>query len=122
MRPAPEPTPRRWLRRPALVLGAVLALALAAAGGIRFLASRNTIDSLAVLPFENASREPEAEYLGDGLTESLIDQMSRVPSLKVMARATVFRFKGTADPLEAGRTLGVGAVLTGKVSRRGDRL
>jgi serine/threonine-protein kinase len=122
VRPAPEPTPRRWLRRPALVLGAVLALALAAAGGIRFLASRNTIDSLAVLPFENASREPEAEYLGDGLTESLIDQMSRVPSLKVMARATVFRFKGTADPLEAGRTLGVGAVLTGKVSRRGDRL
>ena len=116
-----------WILRagagvPAFLLGGVLVLAVAAAGWLRFQASRGAIDSLAVLPFENASRDPEAEYLGDGLTESLINQMSRVPSLRVMARATVFRFKGAADPLEAGRKLGVGAVLTGSVSRRGDQL
>lgn len=80
------------------------------------------IQSLAVLPFENASKDPESEYLGDGLTESLINQMSRISALKVMARATVFRFKGTADPQEAGRKLGVGAVLTGSVFRRGNQL
>jgi TolB-like protein len=86
------------------------------------LLAARAIDSLAVLPFENASKDPDAEYLGDGLTESLINQMSRVPSLRVMARATVFRFKGTADPQDAGRKLRVGAVLTGSVSRRGNRL
>ena len=85
-------------------------------------ASGSPIQSLAVLPFENASKDPEAEYLGDGLTESLINQMSRVSSLKVMARATVFRFKGAPDPREAGRTLAGGAVLTGRVSRKGNQL
>src|SRR5439155_11367289 len=85
-------------------------------------ASRRAIDSVAVLPFENTSKDPEAEYLGDGLTESLIAQMSRASSLKVMARGTVFHFKGTADPLDAGRKLGVGAVVTGSVARRGSQL
>jgi len=120
--PPPPAVRRRSFRRPALIVGAALVLALAAAAGIRFLTSRSAVNSLAVLPFENASKDPDSEYLGDGLTESLIDQMSRVSSLKVMARATVFRFKGTADPQEAGRKLGVGAVLTGTVSRRGSQL
>jgi TolB-like protein len=84
--------------------------------------STGPVQSLAVLPFQNAGKDPDAEYLSDGLTESLINQMSRVSSLKVMARATVFRFKGTADPQEAGRNLGVGAILTGSVSRRGNQL
>ena len=120
---APPAAPwRQPFRRPALILGAALVLALAAAGWLRFHTTRSAIDSLAVLPFENASKDPDAEYLGDGLTESLISQMYRVPSLKVMARATVFRFKGAADPQEAGRKLGVGAVLTGSVSRRGNQL
>ena len=118
----PEAPRRRFPRSAALVLGAVLVLALAAAAWMRFHTSRRAIDSLAVLPFENASKDPDAEYLGDGLTENLISQMSRVPSLKVMARATVFRFKGTTDPQEAGRKLGVGAVVTGTVSRRGSQL
>ena len=119
----PPPARRsRLSRRGALVLGAVVGLALAAAAWIRFHAPTGAIDSLAVLPFENGSKDPDAEYLGDGLTESLISQMSRVPSLKVMARATVFRFKGTNDPQEAGRKLGVGAVLTGSVSRRSNQL
>jgi serine/threonine-protein kinase len=124
VRPATAPAePRRRRGRPfALVLGAALALALAVAGVVRFRAAPGPVASLAVLPFENATRDPDLEYLGDGLTESLIDQVSRLPSVTVMARATVFRHKGTADPLEAGRSLGVGAVLTGSVSRHGDRL
>jgi serine/threonine protein kinase/tetratricopeptide (TPR) repeat protein len=113
---------RRLPRRAAIVLGSIVALALAAAAWMRFHSPTRAIDSLAVLPFENASKDPDAEYLGDGITESLISQMSRVPSLRVMARATVFRFKGTTDPQEAGRKLGVGAVLTGSVSRRGNQL
>ncbi|HEV2064158.1 MAG TPA: protein kinase, partial [Thermoanaerobaculia bacterium] len=115
---------RWWMVALAAVLVAAVALLLRP-GWRESLFHANgagAIQSLAVLPFENASKDPDAEYLGDGLTESLINQMSRVPSLKVMARATVFRFKGTADPQEAGRKLGVGAVLTGTVSRRGNQL
>ena len=104
------------------LLGVALVLALAASGWNRFNASRRAIESLAVLPFENANTDPDAAYLGDGLTESLINQMSRVPSLKVMARGTVARFKGTTDPQDAGRKLGVGAVVTGTVARRGSAL
>jgi TolB-like protein/tRNA A-37 threonylcarbamoyl transferase component Bud32/Tfp pilus assembly protein PilF len=118
----PSVARRQRPRTAALVLGAVLALVLAAAIWMRVHAPKSAIDSLAVLPFANASKDPEAAYLSDGITESLINQMSRLPSLKVMARATVFRFKDAADPQEAGKKLGVGAVLTGNVSRRGDRL
>ena len=110
-------------RRVVLVGAAVLALAAAAIGWNRYGApSSSAINSLAVLPFESATNEPDADYLGDGLTEALIGQMSRVPALRVMARGTVFRFKGTKDPQAAGRQLGVGAVVTGRVTRRGDRL
>ena len=113
---------RRLPRSAVLVVCAVVALALAAGVWMRFHAPGGAINSLAVLPFVNASKDSDAEYLSDGLTESLINQMSRIPSLKVMARATVYRFKGTADPQEAGRKLGVGAVLTGSIARRGDRI
>jgi TolB-like protein/cytochrome c-type biogenesis protein CcmH/NrfG len=116
-----RPTRTRALARRGLLVGVPLALVLAVAG-VRFCAAPTAIESLAVLPFEDASEEPGAEYLGDGLTESLIDQISRVRALKVMARATVFRHKGTADPLGVARSLGVGAVLTGSVSRRGGQV
>ncbi len=124
--PVPKPRPAR---RAALPIVAVVAALLAAGVGIwmspPWIGKRrrkSPIESLAVLPFANSSNDPEAEYLGDGLTESLIDRMSRVPSLKVMARGTVRRFKGNADPQEAGRKLGVGAVLTGAVARHGNQL
>ena len=117
-----ERTRARLLRRAGIVGSAVVILALAAIGWQRYGSSRPAIASLAVLPFENSSKDPDVAYLGDGLTDSLISQMSRVPSLKVMARGTVFRFKGAADPQAVGRTLGVGAVVTGTVSRRGDQL
>jgi TolB-like protein len=83
---------------------------------------RGAIESLAVLPFENGSRQPDTEYLSDGLTEGLIDRLSHLPGIRVMARATVFRFRKAPDPQEAGRKLGVNAVVAGEVSRRGDRL
>jgi len=81
------------------------------------------ISSIAVLPFVNATADPNNEYLSDGLTESLIGAMSQLPNLKVMARSTVFRFKGNQeDPQKIGQALQVGAVLLGRVTQRGDEL
>lgn len=81
------------------------------------------IDSVAVLPFVNASSDPNTEYLSDGLTEDFINSLSRVSDLRVIARTTVFRFKGRDfDPQGVGRELGVGAVVTGKVTQQGDTL
>jgi eukaryotic-like serine/threonine-protein kinase len=82
-----------------------------------------TIDSLAVLPFENASRDPEHEYLSEGITESLINILATIPKLRVMAQSTVFRYKGREiDPQAVGRDLNVRAVLTGRVMQRGGSL
>ncbi len=84
---------------------------------------RATGSSLAILPLENASRDQDLEYLSDGITESIINLLSRVPGLRVMARSTVFRYKGReTDAQEVGRTLNVRAVLTGRVVQRGNRL
>ncbi|HYJ48065.1 MAG TPA: protein kinase, partial [Pyrinomonadaceae bacterium] len=81
------------------------------------------IDSLAVLPLENASADPGTEYLSDGITESIINTLSQLPQLKVMARATVFRYKGKAvDITEVSRDLGVRAVMMGRVIQFGDNL
>jgi serine/threonine-protein kinase len=84
---------------------------------------RKAIDSLAVLPLVNAGADPEADYVSDGLTESILFTLSRLPRLRVMARSTVFRYKGRdVDPQEVGHALGVQAVLTGRLSLRGDTL
>lgn len=81
------------------------------------------IDSLAILPLINGSADPNAEYLSNGITESIINNLSQLPNLKVMAWNTVFRFKGRQmDPQAVGRDLGVRAVLTGRVLEIGDRL
>jgi serine/threonine protein kinase/tetratricopeptide (TPR) repeat protein len=74
------------------------------------------IDSLAVLPFENTSGDPEHEYLSDGITGSLINTLATLPKLRVMAQSTVFRYKGRKiDPQVIGRELNVRAVLTGRM-------
>ena len=74
------------------------------------------IRSLLVLPFVNGSAHPDADYLGDGITECLINALALFPQLKVVARSTAFRYKGTPhDPAAVGRELGVCAVITGKV-------
>ena len=81
------------------------------------------IDSLAVLPFENASRDPEFEYLSDGIAGSLINTLATVPKLRVMAQSTVFRYKGRGmDPQSVGRELNVRAVLTGRLIQSGGSL
>ena len=81
------------------------------------------IDSLAVLPFANATSDPKNEYLSDGVTESIIDSMSQLPQLKVMSHSAMFRFKGkNADPQEVGRQLNVRAVVAGRVTQLADRL
>lgn len=78
-----------------------------------------SIDSLAVLPLSNQGADQELEYLCDGLTEILINNLSQIPRLRVMARSTVFRYKQQhADPLAVGRSLAVHAVLTGHVLER----
>jgi serine/threonine protein kinase/Tfp pilus assembly protein PilF len=83
------------------------------------------IDSIAVLPLQNATGKQDTEYFSDGLTETIINDLAQLPKLKVMARSTVFRYKGASvDPLAAGRDLNVRSVLTGRVlqSRGGLRL
>ena len=83
----------------------------------------DVIDSVAVLPFENVGGDADREYLSDGLAEVLINELSRLPDLRVIARSTSFRFRGAdVDPRQVGRDLGVGAVLTGRVSRQGETL
>lgn len=106
------------------VLGA-LALAI---GSGAFLWNRRdrtgppAISSVAVLPFESSADDRDVGYIADGLTDGLIDHLARVKSLKVQARATVMRFKGNPNPREAARALGVGAVVTGGLSRRGTQI
>ena len=81
------------------------------------------IDALAVLPFENASRDPEHEYLSDGIAGSLINILATVPKLRVMAQSTVLQYKGRGmDAQTVGRELNVRAVLTGRIMQSGDSL
>lgn len=81
------------------------------------------IKSLAVLPFENGSNDADLNYLSDGLSESLIDKLSRLPQLKVTARTSSFKFRGANPDLhEIAAKLGVQAVMTGKVIKIGDQL
>ncbi len=85
--------------------------------------SSKKINSLAILPLINASKDSDMDYLSDGITESIINTLSQLPELRVMARSTVFRYKDKEiDPMETGRSLGVRAVLTGRVLHRGDGL
>ncbi|HTC67699.1 MAG TPA: protein kinase [Candidatus Acidoferrum sp.] len=78
---------------------------------------------LAVLPFVNGSADPNAEYLSDGITESLINSLSRLPNLKVMSRDSAFRYKGKdTDAQTVARELGVRTVLKGRVTQLGGNL
>jgi serine/threonine protein kinase/tetratricopeptide (TPR) repeat protein len=102
----------------------VAALVLAIGGGYYFVRGRSSgekVTSIAVLPFVNATLDPNNEYLSDGLTESLIGTLSQLPDVKVMARSTVFRFKGKEDdPQQIGKALNVSSVLMGRVTQHGD--
>jgi eukaryotic-like serine/threonine-protein kinase len=117
--------PAHGVRRRLILSFAALLVILVAAAGLFYWRSRTSpsIDSLAVLPFANMGGSPDTDYLSDGITESLIDSLSQLPNLKVMSRSAVFRYKGKeADARTAGRELGVRAVLTGRITQRGDNL
>jgi serine/threonine protein kinase/Tfp pilus assembly protein PilF len=107
----------------------VLVVLLLTIGGIGFLylgdrlSDTPQIKSIAVLPFENGSGDANLDYLSDGVSESLIDRLSELPQLKVIARSSSFKYRGDGvDLQDAAYKLGVQAIITGRVSRRGDDL
>jgi serine/threonine protein kinase/TolB-like protein/Flp pilus assembly protein TadD len=105
---------------------ALLVLVIGAIGLSAYLRARNTkvaTESIAVLPFVNTSGDANVEYLSDGIAETLINSLSRLQQLRVVARSTAFRYKGKeVDPQAVGRDLNVSAVLMGRVRQVGDSL
>ena len=119
---------KKWVRRnpTTAVLTALLVALLAAISVIIWkseLAGRSPITGIAVLPFENASNEPNTEYLSEGISEALINSLSELQQLRVIARPTAFHYKRKdVEPRRVGRELGAAAVLTGKVRQMQDAL
>lgn len=110
---------RKWL----ISVGSTLVLAILAALAIFFSFGPTGPASVAVLPFENRLGDPDMEYLSEGVTESLINDLSRIPGLRVSARGSVLRYEsGNIDPVAAGRELHVDRVVRGSVSRRQNEL
>jgi TolB-like protein len=118
--------PSRWSRPTKLiaavafvfVITAIVVAALFFGSG-----TRAKINSVAVLPFANASGDPNAEYLSDGITEGVIDKLSGLPNLKVISRTSAFRYKHRdIEPQKVAKELGVDALVTGRVAQRGDDL
>ena len=104
-----------------IVLAAIAALLLIAAGAWYFLLRDQPLDSLAVLPFVNVGADQNTEYLTDGITESLINNLSQLPKLSVRSFGAVAHFKNKdVNPQTAGGELKVRALLTGRLVRRGD--
>ena len=107
-----------------VLVGCIAAIGLASFGAWYLRSGRTAqIDSIAVLPFTNGGGDANTDYLSDGITESLIDNLAHVPQLKVKSRNTVFRYKGRdVDTQKAGSDLGVSALVIGRVVPRGDRI
>ncbi|MEP6788001.1 MAG: tetratricopeptide repeat protein, partial [Acidobacteriota bacterium] len=109
----------------ASAIAALVLVAMICAGGYFAFVRGATkhISSIAVMPFENGTGDPDNEYLSDGMAESLIGSLSQVPNLNVKARSSVFRYKGKdTDAKTIGKDLSVQAILTGRVVKRGDQL
>jgi serine/threonine protein kinase/Tfp pilus assembly protein PilF len=116
----------RW-PQPSLLIGGlflVFVVAAIAVAAFYFGSSGHApINSIAVLPFSNASGDPNAEYLTDGITEGVIDRLSGLPNLKVISRTSSFRYKRRdIEPQKVAKELGVNALVTGRVVQRGDVL
>jgi serine/threonine protein kinase/Tfp pilus assembly protein PilF len=105
-------------------IAAAVVLVLAAIGVFLYRSrSQQEISSIAVLPFVNASNDPNSEYLSDGLTEGLINSLSKVPNLAVMSRASVFHYKGRdVDPQAVAHDLKIEGIVMGRIVQRGDQL
>jgi TolB-like protein/Flp pilus assembly protein TadD len=114
----------RRFRVPIATALAIVVIASVVGGYSYFSRSRSeVIDSIAVLPFVNQNHDPDTEYLSDGLSESLIYRLSQLPSLRVSPTSSVFRYKGKEiDPIKVGNELGVSAVLSGRITQRGENL
>jgi serine/threonine protein kinase/tetratricopeptide (TPR) repeat protein len=116
----------RWSQRSLLIGVVVLVFVIAAIAvtAVYFGSGGHTpIKSVAVLPFSNASGDPNAEYLSDGITEGVIDRLSGLPTLKVISRTSAFRYKRRdIEPQKVAKELGVDALVTGRVVQRGDDL
>ena len=121
---ATQASPDKTLKRGKLwgVLAACIAVIGLGVVGTWYLRSGRTgkIDSLAVLPFTNGGGDANTDYLSDGITESLIDNLAHVPQLKVKSRNSVFHYKGKdVDVQKVGNDLGVSALVSGRVVQRG---
>ena len=109
--------------RRGFALGAIAITAVVGIVAAVFFTGSNKIDSLAVLPFLNAGDDHGAEYLSDGISESIIYDLSQLTTLKVIPRSSVIRYKGTQkDPQTVARELGVRAVFTATIRMSGDNL
>ena len=109
----------------ALLIGALIVLGLTGLVVYYKLSGSGSagVTSIAVLPFANAGGDANADVLSDGISESLIDKLSQLPGMKVIARSSAFKYKGKdVDPQEAANALGVEVILTGRVVQRGDQL
>ena len=106
----------------AMLLVAVVAIVVVAATSyFRDANTEASIESIAVIPFVN--QDPNNDWISDGLTESIINSLTQLPNLKVIARSSAFRYKGQqTDPVLVGKELGVSAVLTGRIQKRGDNM
>ena len=113
-----------YLRHKFWIATAVVCVLLAAvATGFWLKTSKSAISSIAVLPFGNNTSDNGNDYLADGITEDVINNLAQLPNMKVIARSTVFRYKGKdADPQQVGQTLKVRAVLTGGLSKHDNQL
>ncbi len=122
----PAAATRPWWRGSSVLAGGGITLAVLlvlATWLTMFRVRGEVIDSIAVLPFVNATADPNTDFLSDGIAESVINNLSQIPKLRVMAHSTVVRYKGKdADPQKVGRALGVRAVLSGRLLQRGDSL
>jgi TolB-like protein/Tfp pilus assembly protein PilF len=110
-----------WIAVGSLVL--IIAAGLLAYRYLSGADSDNQINSVAVIPFENLNANADTDYLSDGISEALINSLTELQQIKVVARSTAFRYKGKdIDPKTVGRELNVGAVLMGRVRQVGDSL
>ncbi len=113
-----------WSRRTMLIgaIAFVFVIAAIAVAVVYFSRSnRTSINSVAVLPFTNASGDPNLEYLSDGITEDVIDRLSGLPNLRVISRTSAFRYKRRdIEPQKVAKELGVEALVMGRLIQRGD--
>jgi TolB-like protein/DNA-binding winged helix-turn-helix (wHTH) protein/thioredoxin-like negative regulator of GroEL len=122
-----HPLAPKWQKWASPLAGFIL---LVFVSGIYFLRNlarpldvNKTIDSVAVLPFENAASSPETDFLADGITQSAIDHLSRLGNLKVISMGSISRYRGRQDdPKQIGHDLGVRSVMTGKIVFHADRM